>query len=574
MDENGGTHKNGRTPVKLTGSSPEKGKLNLPSKTSGAILRPLSELHDLSTRFSVDLIEDLDIFEVDTGVFHRVPQEMAEKFNMFPLQVVDKEIVVAVNDLQHFERENRPAIEFALSQKVRPVLARQEDIEKQREKFYGIADYKGALEGFEGFGLSEITFIDEPDDSELDEQIIRESTIPQVVRFVDRIILPGAVSMKASDIHIEVYEDEFRVRFRKDGVLKTRKKFEGKSLGLYRGIVNRIKILAHLDIAESRVPQDGRIKMKKKDGSSVDFRVSTIPTHFGEKIVLRVLDSQALKLSLDNLGFFKSELELLRKVLNQTRGMILVTGPTGSGKTSTLYSSLKELNDDERNISTIEDPIEILMKGINQVQVSDKTGVTFASTLRALLRQDPDVMMVGEIRDYETAEIAIKASLTGHLVLSTLHTNDAVSTITRLIDMGLEPFLLIDSLSLICSQRLVRRICSECTSIEVSYSEEQLLSFGFTPDEIKGLSLKASTGKTSAGNDCPHCTGTGFNGRTAIYELLHVDDSIKNAISGRMTGQEIMQIALNSGMKTLRRSGIEKILSGTTTLEEVQKATI
>jgi type IV pilus assembly protein PilB len=363
---------------------------------------------------------------------------------------------------------------------------------------------------------------------------------------------------KASDIHIEPYEKKLRVRYRIDGVLYEEMH---PPLRLKNALVSRIKIMSSLDIAERRLPQDGRIKLKLGQGREMDFRVSVLPTMFGEKIVLRLLDKSNLQLDLTKLGFDPEPMKDFETQIHQPYGMCLVTGPTGSGKTTTLYSALYDLNKTTENISTAEDPIEYNLPGINQVQMHDEIGLNFANALRSFLRQDPDIIMVGEIRDFETAEIAVKAALTGHLVLSTLHTNDAPSTINRLLNMGVEPFLVTASVNLILAQRLARRVCAECKE-EVETNPQSLIELGMSPES-------ASTVRLHKGRGCRTCNNTGYKGRVALYEVMTMQDELKELVLQGASTAELKAEAVRLGMQTLRMAGIRKIIEGTTTPEEV-----
>lgn len=382
-----------------------------------------------------------------------------------------------------------------------------------------------------------------------------------VVELVN-LALVDAIMRGASDIHVEPYADEFRVRFRLDGVLRT---VETPPIAYHRAVVSRLKILAGLKIDEHRMPQDGRIRLRLADGRVCDFRVSVIPVQYGEKVVLRLLDPAALQTDMTKLGFEPAELEIFLKAIHQPQGMVLVTGPTGSGKTTTLYSALAELNKGTENISTAEDPIEYELRGINQVQMNDAIGLSFPLALRAFLRQDPDVIMVGEIRDYETGEVAIKAAQTGHMVLSTLHTNDAPSTVTRLLDLGFPPYLLTDTLTLIVAQRLLRRVCESC-GVEQRCEQEACLAAGMTADEF-------AHANTRSGRGCPACNGTGYKGRTAIYELMQLSKPLKEAIRTSAFTDELKRLAVRGGMRTLRRAALAKFAQGLTTLEEVLRVT-
>ncbi|MCX5909083.1 MAG: ATPase, T2SS/T4P/T4SS family, partial [Deltaproteobacteria bacterium] len=376
-------------------------------------------------------------------------------------------------------------------------------------------------------------------------------------------ILNEAIKRKASDIHVEPYEKHFRVRFREDGVLY---EYMRPPFALRSAIISRLKIMARLDIAERRLPQDGRIKVAFARDREMDFRVSVLPTQFGEKVVLRLLDKANLQLDMTRLGFEEKPLAEFQEAIHKPFGMVLVTGPTGSGKTTTLYSALGELNQITENISTAEDPVEISLMGINQVQVHEEIGRTFAACLRSFLRQDPDIIMVGEIRDFETAEIAIKAALTGHLVLSTLHTNDAPSTIHRLLNMGIEPFLVASAVNLIIAQRLARRNCEACKA-PVQVSSQMLLNLGASPDDLQGFICYRGTG-------CPACNNTGYKGRVALYEVMSVKDEIIELILQGATANDIKKEAIRLGMKTLRQAALTKLREGVTTVEDVLKTTV
>ena len=386
-----------------------------------------------------------------------------------------------------------------------------------------------------------------------------------VIRLVN-LMLMSAIQKGASDIHIEPYEKEFRVRFRIDGILYN---VMAPPMKFRDAITSRIKIMAKLDIAEKRLPQDGRIKLRFSDhGTSkeIDFRVSCLPTLFGEKIVLRLLDKDKLMLDMTKLGFESESLAKLENAISKPWGMVLVTGPTGSGKTNTLYSSIAKINTMETNIMTAEDPVEFNLVGVNQVQVRENIGLNFAAALRSFLRQDPNIILVGEIRDFETAEIAVKASLTGHLVLSTLHTNDAPGTISRLMNMGIEPFLVASSVNLICAQRLVRRICTQCKEDHPT-PPEAMTNAGFTADESKTVMPKRGKG-------CERCNGTGYKGRVGLYEVMEITEELRELILVGASALELKRKAVDDGMITLRRSGLRKVMEGVTTIEEVARETV
>jgi type IV pilus assembly protein PilB len=417
---------------------------------------------------------------------------------------------------------------------------------------------------FDAEGAEGLEVVNEDEEIDL-SNLTRMSEDAPVVRLVN-VLLADALHRGASDIHIEPYEKEMRIRFRIDGVLYD---VMHPPLRLRDALISRIKIMSKLDIAEKRLPQDGRIKIKlKHHGRSreLDFRVSTLPTIYGEKMVLRLLDKENLRLDMAQLGFEPASLDKFKRNINRPYGMVLVTGPTGSGKTSTLYSALQSLNTPETNIMTAEDPVEFNLMGVNQVQMKEAIGLNFAAALRSFLRQDPNIILVGEIRDFETAEIAVKAALTGHLVLSTLHTNDAPSTISRLMNMGIEPFLVATSVNLIQAQRLVRRVCKEC-KIEVHHPEEALIDVGFPASEVKDI-------KTFKGAGCANCNGTGYKGRVGLYEVMEVTEDLRELILVGASGLELRRKSIEEGMLTLRQSGLEKIRQGMTTLEEVVRETV
>lgn len=391
-----------------------------------------------------------------------------------------------------------------------------------------------------------------------EEEVVRVDA--PIIKLANKIIY-DAIQVRASDIHIEPYEKEVRVRYRVDGILHDILNLPPR---IKSALATRFKIMSYLDISERRLPQDGRIRVKIS-GRDIDFRVSTLPTIYGEKIVLRILEKESIQLDLTRLGFEEASLKFFLEALEKPYGMILVTGPTGSGKTTTLYSALMKLNKPEVNIMTVEDPVEYSFPGINQLQVKEEIGLTFASVLRSFLRQDPDIIMVGEIRDFETAEIAVKAALTGHLVLSTLHTNDAPTAVTRLINLGIEPFLISSSVILIVAQRLVRKLCPYCKQ-EKKYSKETLLRVGFSEKQMDKVKIYGPEG-------CPECNNTGYSGRIGIYEVMPIKDEIKELILTGASALELKKEAIKLGMLTLRQSGIHKIIQGITSIEEVLRAT-
>jgi type IV pilus assembly protein PilB len=437
------------------------------------------------------------------------------------------------------------------------------------EKYYGsvhslqIKEEMDKLVETDDFN-EDVEVLEEGDEIDLVE--LEKGTEEAPVVKLCNLVLTDALRRGASDIHIEPYEREFRVRFRIDGVLYV---VMNPPMKLRDAIISRIKIMAKLDISERRLPQDGRIKIRMNNQGKLrelDYRVSTLPTLFGEKVVLRLLDKENLMLDMTKLGFEAASLKKLEEAIFKPWGMALVTGPTGSGKTNTLYSAISQLNTPETNIMTAEDPVEFNLAGVNQVQMKESIGLNFAAALRSFLRQDPNIILVGEIRDFETAEIAVKAALTGHLVLSTLHTNDAPSTINRLMNMGIEPFLVATSVHLICAQRLVRRICKECrTPVEVP--PQALIDAGYTPDEVKDVQVHKGRG-------CSMCNNTGYKGRVGLYEVLELTDDIRQLILEGASAIELKQKAIEEGMISLRRSGLTKVKDGTSTLDEVVRETV
>lgn len=509
----------------------------------------------LSRQYGVPSI-NLSHFEIDPQVIKLIPPEIAQKHLVIPINRTGSVLTVAMADPSNIFAIDD--IKFMTGYKVEPVVAAESAIRNTINKYY---DTTGEVEKLiRAAGGEEVTALIE--EEELDVTQLQQATEEAPVVKLVNLILSDAVKKGASDVHIEPYEKAFRVRYRIDGVL-----YEVMSppLKLKDAITSRLKVMARLDIAERRLPQDGRIKLKVAT-KELDFRVSTLPTLFGEKVVLRILDKSNLTLDMARLGFDPQALKDFEQAILQPYGMVLVTGPTGSGKTTTLYSALNRLNKPETNIMTAEDPVEYNLPGINQVQVKPEIGLTFAAALRSFLRQDPDVIMVGEIRDYETAEIAIKAALTGHLVLSTLHTNDAPSTVSRLINMGVEPFLVAASTNLILAQRLVRKICSACKE-EVHVPVQALVGLGFGPEEAKGL-------KVYKGKGCMTCSDTGYKGRVALYEVMVMKENVKDAVLEGASVSELRELARKNGMKTLREAGLQKIRERVSSIEEVMRVTL
>ena len=510
----------------------------------------------LSKQYGVPAV-DLASFEIDPEVVKLVPEDIVQKYRIMPINRVGSTLIVAVEDPANMFAIDD--IKFLTGYNVEMVLAAPSAIKEAIDKYYDAS--ATLLDVMSNFDLDELELVQDEEDVDVAD-LERAVEDAPVVRLVN-LILSDAIKKGASDIHIEPYEKSFRVRYRIDGVLYEEMR---PPLKLKNAITSRIKIMASLDIAERRLPQDGRIKLKISKDKDMDFRVSVLPTLFGEKIVLRLLDKSNLQLDMTKLGFEEKALNDFKEAIHKPYGMVLVTGPTGSGKTTTLYSALMELNTPETNISTAEDPVEFNLPGINQVQIHDEIGLTFAAALRSFLRQDPDVIMVGEIRDFETAEIAIKAALTGHLVLSTLHTNDAPSTVNRLLNMGVEPFLVASATNLILAQRLARRICENCKE-PVEVPEQALIDIGVPPEEVGTFTCYRGTG-------CVHCSDTGYRGRVALYEVMVITDEIKELILNAASAMELKEAAVRQGMKTLRMSGITKLKEGVTTLEEVVRVTV
>jgi type IV pilus assembly protein PilB len=464
-------------------------------------------------------------------------------------------------------------IKFLTGYNVEPVVASEMAIHAAIEKLFVSAGGAAGAASAQGGGIqsvdldsllgdigdTDVEFGGDEEEGENIADLTKQSEDAPVVRLCNAMLI-NAIKVKASDIHIEPYEKMMRVRYRVDGVLREELKPPLKMKG---AISSRIKIMSSLDIAERRLPQDGRIKLKLGGGKEMDYRVSVLPTIWGEKICMRLLDKSNLQLDMTKLGFEKLQLEWFMKAIHNPFGMVLVTGPTGSGKTTTLYSALAELNQITENISTAEDPVEYNLAGINQVQMHDDIGLNFAAALRSFLRQDPDIIMVGEIRDFETAEIAVKAALTGHMVLSTLHTNDAPSTVSRLLNMGIEPFMVTAATNLILAQRLARRVCKDCKA-EIGVSLELMRDLGFTEEQIA-----KSGGKLWKGTGCGTCNGTGYKGRVALYEVMPMWDEVKELVLQGASAAELKAQAIKCGLQTLRMSAIAKAMDGTTTTDEI-----
>jgi type IV pilus assembly protein PilB len=509
----------------------------------------------LSQQFGIPIVELTD-YEVAQEVLELIPQNLAIKHVILPLSKRNSTLTVAMVDPSNIHALND--IKFITGLDIQVVLAKEGELKRLQEKvFEGAISYDNILGDIEDQNVEVVDMSDNFDVSALE----RATEDAPVVKLVNAI-LTDAIKKGASDIHIEPYEKTFRARFRIDGVLYEIMKPPPR---LKNAITSRVKIMADLDIAERRLPQDGRIKLKLGQNKEMDFRVNVLPTLFGEKVVMRLLDKSNLQLDMTKLGFLPEQLSHFKEAIYKPFGMVLVTGPTGSGKTTTLYSALAELNKTTTNISTAEDPVEFNLPGINQAQMHDDIGFNFASALRAFLRQDPDIIMVGEIRDYETAEIAIKASLTGHLVLSTLHTNDAPSTVSRLLNMGVEPFLVASSINLILAQRLARRVCTACQE-DMPLNPEILVNIGIPAAEARHLKVKQGKG-------CDRCSGTGYKGRVALYEVMPMSDELREFVLNGASTAELKREAIRLGMMSLRASALYRLREGTTSVEEVLRVT-
>jgi len=520
-------------------------------------------LYYLSQKFGIPSI-NLAKFEVTPEVLKLVPPDQAKKSQVIPIQSNKGNLVVAVCDPSNMSLIED--LKFRTKMNIEIVLTSYSAFDGAMAKYYGGAAFVGAA--IETYRKEALRTAEEPAASGGIELVqihdIDSGSTEQDAPVITLVngILGEAIRKMASDIHVEPYEKRFRIRMRIDGVLQ---EVAQVPVEMRRAVIARFKIMSRMDISESRVPQDGRIKLKSS-GTEMDFRVNSLPTLFGEKVVLRLLSKGNLQLDLTKLGFEQKQLDVFKKGIYCPTGMVLVTGPTGSGKTTTLYSALTELNQMADNVSTAEDPVEYNLEGINQVQVQKEVGLTFAAVLRALLRQDPDIILVGEIRDYETAEVAVQAALTGHLVLSTLHTNDAASTITRLMNMGLEPFLVVASLNTIVAQRLIRTICLKC-KVEAQVPKEKLVEVGFSPEVAAQM-------KCLEGKGCSACNMTGYKGRVAIYEVLDFSPALKEMVLKGESSADIKKQAIKEGMKTLRMSALTKVAEGKTTLQEALSLTM
>ncbi len=510
----------------------------------------------LGQKYGIPYIS-LDTQTIDAAVPQLIPPTIAQKHLVIPVSKAGTTLTMAMADPTNVFAVDD--VKFMTGLNVRLMIAAESSVRRAIDRYYDSSEtLQNVMASLEDAGME---VMEEQDDLNLNigelKQAVEEAPVIKLVN----LILAEAIKRGASDIHAEPYEKAFRIRFRIDGIL-----YEVMSppMSMKNAIISRLKIMADLDISERRLPQGGRMKVKFK-AREVDFRVSTLPTLFGEKVVMRLLDKSNLMLDMSKLGFAPQALAAFEEAIRAPYGMILVTGPTGSGKTTTLYSALDRLNQLETNLMTAEDPVEFNIRGINQVQIREHIGLTFAAALRAFLRQDPDVIMVGEIRDYETAEIAVKAALTGHLVLSTLHTNDAPSAVTRLLNMGIEPFLVASSVLLILAQRLLRRVCTQCKAPTV-VPTNALIDVGLTQEEATAMSCYKGRG-------CETCSGTRYKGRIAIYEVLSLTPELRDLVLSGASALEIKRAAIQQGMRTLRMSGLEKLKEGITTVQEVVRVT-
>jgi len=528
----------------------------------------------LSKQYGVPSI-NLTEFEIDPSVIRLVPAETAQKYQILPLSRSGATLTIAMTDPTNvFAMDD---IKFMTGYNVEPVVASEIAMLDAIQKYYSVGKpgsngqqqsalemASKVLEDMPQLDAADVEVLEELEEISV-EALAKQGEEAPVIRLVN-VMLMSAIHKGASDIHIEPYEKELRIRYRVDGVLYN---IMAPPMKFRDPIASRVKIMAKLDIAEKRLPQDGRIKIRYNDNGrskEIDFRVSSLPTLFGEKIVLRLLDREKLMLDMTKLGFETDALAKYEEAIQKPWGMVLVTGPTGSGKTNTLYSSISRINKAETNILTAEDPIEFNLAGINQVQIKEGIGLNFAAALRSFLRQDPNIILVGEIRDFETAEIAVKAALTGHLVLSTLHTNDAPSTINRLMNMGVEPFLVASSVNLICAQRLVRRVCPACREPS-PVPVPALVKIGFNPEEAASVT-------TMRGRGCEACSNTGYKGRIGLYEVMEMTDDVRELVLVGASAIELRRKAIEEGMVTLRQSGLTKIKDGVTTIEEVLRETV
>ncbi len=510
---------------------------------------------------------NLDQFEVYPDVISLIPIEIAKKYLIMPIHRIRSFLTLAMvdpTDLGIIED-----VRFRTGLSIQPVIASESGIMNAVSKYYGSSDalrVKQIVDEIEQAEDTSVNIIEEEEEDYDIEELVHSTEEAPIITLVNTIFI-DSIKKGASDVHFEPYEKNFRVRYRLDGTLH---EMMDLALKFKNPVTSRVKILSNMDIAEKRLPQDGRIKMRVKlengEKKEVDMRVSSVPAVFGEKVVVRILDKAMLQLDMTKLGFEEESLDIFKRMILRPWGIILVTGPTGSGKTNTLYSGISNLNSMEKNIMTAEDPVEFYMPGINQVNIRDAIGLNFATSLRSFLRQDPDIMLVGEMRDFETVDIAIKAALTGHLVFSTVHTNDAASTILRLVNMDVEPFLIADSVVLVVAQRLVRKLCLECRTRH-NLTPEALMDIGFSKEETAKLKVYKPAG-------CNDCHNTGYKGRIGLFEVMEITDDIRDLILSRAQSKEIKKKSMENGMTTLRRSGLKKIMEGSTSVEEVLRETI
>ena len=533
-------------------------------KRLGATLSRLGYVDDqkltqfVAKQYSLPSI-NLGEIDIDAAVLKLVPRDICEKHQVIPVRRNGPTLVVAMADPSNIYAIDE--LKFLTQYNIEPVVSSEGALEAALSRYYDKGPDLDQMMGELG-DIDNVDFAATGDDAINIVDLENQAGEAPVVKLCNAIML-SAIKKKASDIHVEPYEKSFRVRFRIDGILQEEMR---PPIKLRNAITSRLKIMASLDIAERRLPQDGRIKLKIGTNKEMDFRVSVLPTLYGEKIVMRLLDKSTLQLDMTKLGFDPAPLGYFKTAISKPYGMVLVTGPTGSGKTTTLYSALSELNTTDRNISTAEDPVEFNLHGINQVQMHEDIGLNFATALRAFLRQDPNIIMVGEIRDFETAEIGVKAALTGHLVLSTLHTNDAPSTVSRLLNMGIEPFLVTASVNLVLAQRLSRRICADC-KIPDEKHPEALAKMGFTEEQIRKATIMKGRG-------CNTCNSTGYKGRVALYEVMPFTDPLKELVLQGASAAELKTEMIRGGVQSLRMAGIQKILEGVTTPEEVLRTTV
>jgi type IV pilus assembly protein PilB len=557
------------TPDQLKSALEVQKEKNLPLQTAIVSLGLVTEeemAQALSRQLGYPYI-DLDQFEVYPDVVNLIPIEIVKKYMIMPIHRIRSFLTQAMVDPTDLEVIED--IRFRTGLSIQPVIASESGILNAINKYYGSSSALRVKKIIEDIALADdtrVNIIEEEKDDYNVQELVQATEEAPIIKLVNEIFV-DAIKKGASDVHFEPYEQTFRVRFRMDGLLHEQMNLP---LKFKAPVISRVKILSNMDIAEKRLPQDGRIKMKIKlengGRKEVDMRISALPTIFGEKVVARILDRQMLKLDMTELGFEEESLDKFQQAIQRPWGIILVTGPTGSGKTNTLYSAVSTLNSLEKNIMTAEDPVEYSISGLNQVHIKDEIGLDFPRVLRSFLRQDPDIMLIGEMRDLETVDIAIKAALTGHLVFSTVHTNDAASAVIRLVNMNVEPFLIADSVILIAAQRLVRRLCQKC-KVPHKLPEKALIDIGYLPEEVKSVQAWKAGG-------CDYCNNTGYKGRIALYEVMPVDDEMREQILLRAQSREIKKKAMEKGMITLRRSGLIKIKNGVTSIEEVLRESV